>query len=109
MLTVLGGLAEFERELIKARTMDGRERAKRAGVKMGRKPILSAHQIAEVRSERQTENPSAFSQDHTEFRQIRFQESDDQSYQASIICSFGKVCRQFLRIRIIAVACTTAR
>ena len=46
MLTVLGGLAEFERELIKARTMDGRERAKRAGVKMERKPILSAHQIA---------------------------------------------------------------
>lgn len=27
MLTVLGGLAEFERELIKARTSDGRERA----------------------------------------------------------------------------------
>ena len=49
MLTVLGGLAEFERELIKARTMEGRERAKRAGVKMGRKPILSAHQIVEIR------------------------------------------------------------
>jgi DNA invertase Pin-like site-specific DNA recombinase len=50
MLTVLGGLAEFERELIKIRTGEGRERAKRAGVKMGRKPKLSAHQIAEVRS-----------------------------------------------------------
>ena len=49
MLTVLGGLAEFERELIKARTSDGRERAKRAGVRMGRKPKLTAHQIAEVR------------------------------------------------------------
>ena len=48
MLTVLGGLAEFERELIKIRTSEGRERAKRAGVKMGRK--LSAHQIAEIRS-----------------------------------------------------------
>jgi DNA invertase Pin-like site-specific DNA recombinase len=47
---VLGGLAEFERELIKIRTSEGRERAKRAGVKMGRKPILSAHQIAEIRS-----------------------------------------------------------
>ena len=46
----LGGLAEFERELIKIRTSEGRERAKRAGVKMGRKPILSAHQIAEIRS-----------------------------------------------------------
>ena len=50
MLTVLGGLAEFERELIKIRTSEGRERAKRAGVKMGRKPILSVHQIAEIRS-----------------------------------------------------------
>jgi DNA invertase Pin-like site-specific DNA recombinase len=50
MLTVLGGLAEFERELIKIRTGEGRERAKRAGVKMGRKPILSAHQITEIRS-----------------------------------------------------------
>jgi DNA invertase Pin-like site-specific DNA recombinase len=49
MLTVLGGLAEFERELIKARTSEGRERAKKAGVRMGRKPILTAHQIAEVR------------------------------------------------------------
>jgi DNA invertase Pin-like site-specific DNA recombinase len=49
MLTVLGGLAEFERELIKSRTSEGRERAKRAGVRMGRKPILSPHQIAEVR------------------------------------------------------------
>jgi DNA invertase Pin-like site-specific DNA recombinase len=49
MLTVLGGLAEFERELIKARTSEGRERAKRAGVRMGRKPLLSAHQISEIR------------------------------------------------------------
>jgi len=49
MLTVLGGLAEFERELIKIRTGEGRERAKRAGIRMGRKPLLSPHQIAEVR------------------------------------------------------------
>jgi DNA invertase Pin-like site-specific DNA recombinase len=40
MLTVLGGLAEFERELIRARTGEGRERAKTRGVKMGRKPKL---------------------------------------------------------------------
>jgi DNA invertase Pin-like site-specific DNA recombinase len=49
LLTVLGGLAEFERELIKARTSEGRERAKRAGVKMGRKRLLSPHQIVEIR------------------------------------------------------------
>jgi DNA invertase Pin-like site-specific DNA recombinase len=36
MLTVLGGLAEFERELIRARTGEGRERVKTAGVSFGR-------------------------------------------------------------------------
>jgi len=33
MLTVLGGLAEFERDLIRARTSEGRERAKARGGK----------------------------------------------------------------------------
>jgi len=33
MLTVLGGLAEFERELIRARTGEGRKRAKDRGVR----------------------------------------------------------------------------
>jgi DNA invertase Pin-like site-specific DNA recombinase len=44
MLTVLGGLAEFERELIRARTGEGRKRAKANGVHMGRPPRLTAHQ-----------------------------------------------------------------
>jgi DNA invertase Pin-like site-specific DNA recombinase len=48
MLTVLGGLAEFERELIRARTGEGRERAKANGVKMGRKPKLTGHQKREA-------------------------------------------------------------
>jgi DNA invertase Pin-like site-specific DNA recombinase len=48
MLTVLGGLAEFERELIRARTGEGRERAKARGVKLGRKPSLTVHQRAEA-------------------------------------------------------------
>jgi DNA invertase Pin-like site-specific DNA recombinase len=48
MLTVLGGLAEFERELIRARTGEGRERAKAKGVKMGRKPKLTGHQKREA-------------------------------------------------------------
>jgi DNA invertase Pin-like site-specific DNA recombinase len=49
MLTILGGLAEFERELIKARTAEGRERAKGRGVRMGRKHKLTPHQQEEVR------------------------------------------------------------
>jgi DNA invertase Pin-like site-specific DNA recombinase len=48
MLTVLGGLAEFERELICARTGEGRDRAKARGVKMGRKPKLIDHQRREA-------------------------------------------------------------
>ena len=48
MLTVLGGLAEFERELIKARTGEGRARAKAQGVHMGRPPKLTPHQRREA-------------------------------------------------------------
>jgi DNA invertase Pin-like site-specific DNA recombinase len=48
MLTVLGGLAEFERELIRARTGEGRKRAKDRGVKFGRPAALTAHQRAEA-------------------------------------------------------------
>ena len=33
MLTILGGLAEFERELIRARTGEGRKRAQARGVR----------------------------------------------------------------------------
>ena len=46
MLTVLGGLAEFERELIRARTDEGRKRAKARGVRFGRKLKLTSHQCA---------------------------------------------------------------
>jgi DNA invertase Pin-like site-specific DNA recombinase len=48
MLTVLGGLAEFERELIRARTGEGRKRAKARGVRFGRPRKLSSHQREEA-------------------------------------------------------------
>ena len=48
MITVIGGIAEFERELIRARTGDGIKRAKAAGVHMGRPPALNRHQQREV-------------------------------------------------------------
>jgi DNA invertase Pin-like site-specific DNA recombinase len=53
MLTVLGGLAEFERELIRARTGEGRQRAKDRGVRLGRKPKLTAHQKREALARRE--------------------------------------------------------
>jgi DNA invertase Pin-like site-specific DNA recombinase len=48
MLTVLGGLAEFERSLIVARTDDGRKRAQARGVRFGRPKALTPHQRQEV-------------------------------------------------------------
>jgi len=48
MLTVLGGLAEFERTLIAARTGEGRKRAKDRGVRFGRPRKMTAHQRQEA-------------------------------------------------------------
>jgi DNA invertase Pin-like site-specific DNA recombinase len=48
MLTVLGGLAEFERELIRTRTGEGRARAKARGKSLGRPFTLTTHQREEV-------------------------------------------------------------
>jgi DNA invertase Pin-like site-specific DNA recombinase len=41
MLTVLGGLADVERDLIRTRTAEGRSRAKARGMHMGRTPSLT--------------------------------------------------------------------
>src|SRR5271168_3410971 len=48
MLTVLGGLAEFERDLIRTRTGEGRARAVARGQRMGRPPKLTPHQQREA-------------------------------------------------------------
>ena len=48
MVTLLGGLAEFEKELIRVRTSEGRARAVARGVKLGRKPKLTPHQRQEI-------------------------------------------------------------
>ncbi len=48
MLTVLGGLAEFERDLIRARAGEGRARAVARGQKMGRPFKLTDHQKREA-------------------------------------------------------------
>ena len=48
MVNILASLAEFERELILARTSDGRARAKARGVRFGRPVALTPHQRAEA-------------------------------------------------------------
>ena len=53
MLTVLGGLAEFERDLIRTRTGEGRARAVARGQRMGRPPKLTPHQQREATKRRE--------------------------------------------------------
>ena len=57
MLTVLGGLAEFERDLIRARTGEGRARAVARGVRMGRKPKMTPQQRKEALKRRDAGEP----------------------------------------------------
>jgi DNA invertase Pin-like site-specific DNA recombinase len=57
MVTVLGGIAEFERSLILARTSEGRNRAMARGVRFGRKPKLTKHQVEEALRRRESGEP----------------------------------------------------
>ena len=59
MVTILGGLAEFERSLIKARCDVGIARARAAGIRFGRKPKLTAYQRAEAIKRRDTGEPQS--------------------------------------------------
>jgi DNA invertase Pin-like site-specific DNA recombinase len=52
MIAVLGGLADVERDLIRTRTSEGRERAKTRGVRLGRKPKLTSQQWHEALARR---------------------------------------------------------
>jgi DNA invertase Pin-like site-specific DNA recombinase len=63
MWQLIGILAELERSLIQERTKAGRAAAKARGVKMGRKPLLSAQQVAHARKLReQGERPALVAQ-----------------------------------------------
>ena len=57
LVAILGGLAEFERDLIRARTSEGRRRAVERGVRLGRKPKLTAHQKREALRRRSEGEP----------------------------------------------------
>ena len=52
MISVLGGLADVERDLIRTRTAEGRSRAKARGQHMGRPPRLTEDQKAQARRRR---------------------------------------------------------
>lgn len=76
MLTVLGGLAEFERSLILARTSEGRTRAKARGVHMGRPAALNRDQQREALARREagealTDIARTFGVSHTTISRLR--------------------------------------
>jgi len=76
MLTVLGGLAEFERELIRVRTGEGRVRAKARGVHMGRPFKLNRDQQREAIARREvgealTDIARTFGVHHTTIGRLR--------------------------------------
>lgn len=51
MFNILGSIAEFERDLINARTAEGRQAAKDKGVKFGRKEKLNPEQVEALRAD----------------------------------------------------------
>ena len=57
MVTILAGLATFERHLIRARTDEGRKRAQARGVRFGRPLKLSRYQIEEALAQREAGEP----------------------------------------------------
>ena len=57
MVTILAGLATFERHLIRARTDEGRKRAQARGVRFGRPLKLTRYQIAEALARRRRRTP----------------------------------------------------
>ena len=57
MVTILAGLATFERHLIRARTDEGRRRAQARGVRFGRPLKLSRYQIEEALARRAVGEP----------------------------------------------------
>lgn len=59
LLSVLGAVAQFERELIRERQREGIQLAKKRGVYRGRKRALSADQAAELRQRAEQGTPKA--------------------------------------------------
>ncbi len=53
LFTMLAGVAEFERELIRERTRAGMEHARRQGKRIGRPKVMGAKELARARRMRE--------------------------------------------------------
>jgi len=84
LLNLLGSVAQFERQLIRSRTAEGRKVAKGKGVRFGRPPALSAKARAEVVAERRGEKSiSALALDHDVSRRTIHRVLDEAGMRAS--------------------------
>jgi DNA invertase Pin-like site-specific DNA recombinase len=87
MLTVLGGLAEFERDLIRARTGEGRARAVARGQRMGRPFKLTDHQKREAIKRRTKARRLPTSPAATTSARRRFRGSPIERHRQSVVGS----------------------
>lgn len=82
MLTVLDGLAEFERHLIRSRTTEGRKRAQANGVKIGRPLKLTPHQRKEALQRVEAGEPLraialSYAVDHSTISRLRVRQASE--------------------------------
>jgi DNA invertase Pin-like site-specific DNA recombinase len=85
MLTVLAGLAEFERELIVARTGEGRKRAMANGVKFGRPAKLTPHQARSHQAAQRGRGPHSYREG--------FQRQPPNDWPTFALIRIGNACR----------------
>ena len=70
MLTIMGGVAEFERAMIRERQLEGIAKAKQAGKYLGRQSTMTGAQIKEIRDRAAAgENKSALAREFMLSRQ----------------------------------------
>ena len=91
MLTVLAGLAKFERELIRSRTGEGRARAKAAGQRMGRPHELTPHQQREA-GETLASMARSYNVHHATIGRLRARGAAESSPRPSSTMAYGPSC-----------------
>lgn len=85
LLSLLGAVAQFERDLIRERQREGVARAKARGAYKGRKFSLTAEQVAEVqRRFRAGESPTKLGREYGVHRATIYKRANELAAQASL-------------------------